>query len=60
MLGVFGVILLGAGHFIDNRYLPLGELGNLLSAGIIPLIYIIIGLKVGTELSVVLEDLREE
>ncbi len=60
LIGILGVTLLGAGHFIDNRFLPLGELGTLLSAGAIPIIYIIIGLKVGTELSVVLEDMREE
>lgn len=60
IIGLFGLLLLGAGHFLDNRILPLGETGTLLSAGAIPLIYIIIGLKVGTELSVVLEDLREE
>ena len=46
--------------FIDNRFLPLGEFGTIISAGAIPLIYIIIGLKVGTELSVVLEDMKEE
>lgn len=60
MIGLFGIIILGAGHFLDNRTLPLGEIGSIFSAGVIPLIYIIIGLKVGTELSVVLEDLREE
>ncbi len=59
-LGFLGLLLLGAGHFLDNRFLPLGEAGTLLSAGAIPLIYIIIGLKVGTELSVVLEDMKEE
>ena len=58
MIGVLGLIF--AGGFLDNRFLSLGEYGQLFSAGAIPLIYIIIGLKVGTELSVVLEDLREE
>jgi multicomponent Na+:H+ antiporter subunit B len=36
----------------------LGRYGTLFSAGAIPLIYILIGLKVGTELSSVLERFR--
>lgn len=56
MVGVFGLVL--AGGFLDNRFLPLGEYGSLISAGAIPLIYIFIGLKVGTELSAVLEQFK--
>ncbi|MBU2555850.1 MAG: Na(+)/H(+) antiporter subunit B [Bacteroidetes bacterium] len=48
-IGILGIVL--AGGFLDNRLLPLGEFGTLLSAGAIPLIYIFIGLKVGAELS---------
>lgn len=48
-LGVLGIIF--ASGFLDNRLLPLGTLGNILSAGIIPIIYSLIGLKVGAELS---------
>ncbi len=53
-IGVLGLIL--AGGFLDNRILPLGELGELFSAGAIPLIYTLIGLKVGAELSSMLAD----
>lgn len=49
VLGVLGMLL--AGGFLDNRFLPLGKFGTLLSAGALPLIYIFIGLKVGAELS---------
>ncbi|MBN2860676.1 MAG: hypothetical protein JXK93_10480 [Sphaerochaetaceae bacterium] len=49
LLGLSG-LLFGAG-FLDSRVLPTGRVGELFSAGLIPLIYILIGLKVGTELS---------
>lgn len=47
-LGVLGLIL--AAGFLDNRFLPLGQFGHLFSAGAIPIIYSLIGLKVGAEL----------
>lgn len=56
-IGVLGVVF--AGGFLDNRVLPLGELGRLFSAGAIPLIYSFIGLKVGAELSSMLVNLAE-
>lgn len=43
--------------FLQN-YLPKGTPGELLSAGIIPLIYIAIGFKVGSELSAILNHLK--
>lgn len=57
MLGLLGVIL--AGGFLDNRVLGLGEFGSLFSAGLIPLIYILVGLKVGSELGSLLQKFRE-
>ena len=57
IIGVFG--LLFAGGFLDNRFLGLGSFGTLFSAGAIPLIYICIGLKVGAELSNVLQRIQE-
>jgi multicomponent Na+:H+ antiporter subunit B len=56
-LGAMGLLL--AGGFLDNRILPLGELGHLFSAGAIPLIYSLIGLKVGAEFSSMLIDFSE-
>ncbi len=58
LVGLLGLIL--AGGFLDNRFLPLGDYGKILSAGAIPVIYILIGLKVGTELAGVLENLKNE
>lgn len=57
LVGVFGLVL--AGGFLDNRFLGLGEFGALFSAGAMPIIYVLIGLKVGTELSAVLERMKE-
>ncbi|WP_133511399.1 Na(+)/H(+) antiporter subunit B [Candidatus Thiosymbion oneisti] len=57
VVGVLGLIL--AGGFLDNRFLDLGSFGELLSAGAMPIIYIFIGLKVGTELSAVLERMKD-
>ena len=54
-MGVAGLIF--AGGFLDNRILPIGDLGALFSAGAIPLIYSLIGLKVGAEFSSILADL---
>ncbi len=56
-IGIAGVLL--AGGFLDNRILPLGTLGDLVSAGAIPLIYSLIGLKVGAEFASILASLSE-
>ncbi len=57
LIGVLGVLL--AAGFLDNRLLPMGEFGTLISAGVIPIIYILIGLKVGSELTNILGSLKE-
>ena len=56
-IGVLGVLL--AAGFLDNRILPLGNFGTLISAGAIPIIYVLIGLKVGSELTKILDSLKE-
>lgn len=56
IVGLLGMYL--AGGFLDNRFLPLGDFGTLLSAGAIPIIYTVIGLKVGIELAGILENLK--
>jgi multicomponent Na+:H+ antiporter subunit B len=57
-IGIAGLVL--AGGFLDNRILPLGIPGELFSAGAIPLIYSLVGLKVGSELAGILDALRKE
>ena len=64
LAGVFYVAiglagLVWAGGFLDNRILPLGDLGALFSAGAIPVIYSLIGLKVGAEFASMLASLAE-
>ena len=56
-IGVLGVLL--ASGFLDNRILPLGTFGDLFSAGAIPIIYSLIGLKVGAEFSSMMVSLSE-
>ena len=58
---VIAVLGLGlASGFLDSRMLALGETGRIISAGTIPLIYTVIGLKVGTELAGIIENLGGE
>ena len=57
-VGVALLALILTGGFLDTRMLPLGRYGTIVSAGAIPVIYLFIGLKVGTELASVLDSLR--
>lgn len=54
--GLLGLVL--AGGFLDSRFLPLGEFGAVFSAGAIPVISVLLGIKVGAELSVVIDRFR--
>lgn len=56
VLGLFGLLL--AAGFLDPRIVPIGSTGRLISAGAIPIIYSLVGLKVGSELSGVVDRLR--
>jgi len=58
VLGLVGLTL--GGHYYLSNFLPKGEYNTLFSAGIIPLIYIAIGLKVGSELSGIIDLMMEE
>ncbi len=55
-IGLLGLWLVGG--FLDPRFLPLGEFGSLFSAGAIPIIYSIVGLKVGSEMSGIIDTMR--
>ena len=57
LIGILGIIL--ASGFLDNHILPMGKFGALLSAGSIPVIYSLIGLKVGAELSTIILELNQ-
>jgi len=56
LVGVAGSIF--ANGFLDNRVLPLGQFGTFLSAGAIPLLSVLLGVKVGCELSVIIDRFR--
>ena len=58
LVGIAGLI--AAGGFLDNRILPLGQFGAFFSAGAIPLLSVLLGIKVGCELSVILERFRPQ
>ena len=57
LMGILGLLL--ASGFLDNAIISLGDFGKLISAGAIPIIYIFIGLKVGSELSGIVSNLQE-
>ena len=59
-IGFVGLILIGINGFLDPSILPLGKLGKLFSSGAIPLIYSLIGLKVGSELTTILDKMGGE
>lgn len=58
IIGLIGLAV-GTRYFLNN-FLPKGEFNTLWSAGIIPIIYIAIGFKVGSELSKIIDLLMEE
>jgi multicomponent Na+:H+ antiporter subunit B len=56
LIGLLG--LLFSGYFLSN-FLPKGTINTLVSGGIIPLLYIVIGLKVSVELAGIIYKLME-
>ncbi len=57
VVGILGLVF--AGGFLDNKILGLGEFGTLFSAGAIPIIYSFVGLKVGAEISNILNKYQK-
>jgi len=57
VIGLVGLVF--GGYFLLN-FLPKGIANALFSAGIIPIIYIAIGFKVGSELASIIDNLIEE
>jgi multicomponent Na+:H+ antiporter subunit B len=56
LIGIVGIVF-GMG-FLDSHILPRGNFGTLFSAGAIPLISALLGIKVGAELSVIIDRFR--
>jgi multicomponent Na+:H+ antiporter subunit B len=61
LMGLLGLAILSTATFLGN-FLPhpLADMGQLLSAGVIPIIYILVGIKVGAEVSAIFGDMLEE
>ena len=57
---IVGLIGLSVGGYFLMNFLPKGIPNHLFSAGIIPIIYVAIGFKVGSELTGVIDNLIEE
>jgi len=57
VIGLLGLVF--GGYFLFN-FLPKGTANALFSAGIIPIVYIAIGFKVGSELAGIIDNLIEE
>ncbi len=57
---VVGLLGLVVGTYFLQNFLPNGTVGDLLSSGIIPIVYILIGLKVGSEISGVIDNFLTE
>ncbi|MCK4644341.1 cation:proton antiporter [bacterium] len=56
LIGLLGLLL--GGYFLSN-ILPKGTVNTLVSGGIIPLLYVLIGIKVGAELAGIIYKLME-
>jgi multicomponent Na+:H+ antiporter subunit B len=61
LFGLAGLTLVATGTFLGN-FLPhpVAAMGQLLSAGVIPLIYILVGIKVGAEVGAIFQDMVEQ
>lgn len=57
---IVGLIGLSVGGYFLMNFLPKGIPNHLFSAGIIPIIYVAIGFKVGSELAGVIDNMIEE
>jgi multicomponent Na+:H+ antiporter subunit B len=57
LIGIAGLVF---GSFFLENLLPNGTVGALFSAGIIPIVYVLIGLKVGSEISGVIDNFLTE
>lgn len=57
LIGAAGLLI--GGYYLMN-FLPTGTVGSLLSAGVIPIVYVLIGLKVGSEITSIISDFLKE
>lgn len=60
LIVIVGLLGLSIGGYFLYNFLPNGNIGDLISAGIVPIVYVLIGLKVGSEVSNLLGDFLNE
>jgi len=60
LFGLLGLVLLATGTFLGN-FLPhpAEAIGRLVSAGVTPLIYVLVGIKVGAEVGAIVQNMLE-
>ena len=60
LMGLLGLAFVGTATFLGN-FLPhpVADMGRLLSAGVIPIIYCLVGIKVGAEVAAIFGDMLE-
>lgn len=57
---IIGLLGLAMGGYFLNNFMGTGTVGSLISAGIVPIVYVLVGLKVGSELTGVITDFMKE
>jgi len=60
LIAIISLVGLVIGKAYFENFLDAGVIGNLISAGIIPIIYVLIGLKVGSEIASVVDQFLTE
>jgi len=60
LFGMLGLVFVTTASFLGN-FLPhpVAAMGQLVSAGVIPLIYLLVGIKVGAEIGAIFQDMLE-
>ena len=53
---IAGLLAVALGGYFLTNFLPTGTVGTLISGGIIPIVYILIGLKVGSEITGLIDN----
>ena len=57
IIGLLGLVI--SNYFLSN-FINTGTVGLLFSAGVVPIVYVLIGLKVGSELTGIITDFQKE
>jgi multicomponent Na+:H+ antiporter subunit B len=53
---IIGLVAVALGGYFLTNFMPTGVVGDLISGGVIPIVYILIGLKVGSEITGIIDS----